>query len=218
MAATGCGLANGVLVAYANLPPFIATLGMLSIARGASYFLSGGRIISGLPDGFVQFGQGFLGGWVPWPVVVMLLATAVGAVMMRYMACGRALTALGGNEEAAKLSGLPVPALKLIVYALAGGFAGLAGLMYVSRFGYGSSTAGWGYELQVISAVVIGGTSLSGGEGTVLGSVLGAAVMGLLVNGLTLLSVPEEYNQFVVGLVIILAVLADRYRNRGGGG
>jgi len=213
-AALACGLASGALVAYARLPPFIATLGMLSIGRGGSYFLSGGRIVSGFPDSFVGFGQGFMAGMVPYPVVVMLLATAAGAVLMRLTSYGRALTALGGNEEAVKLSGLDVPALKLSVYALAGGFAGLAGLMYVSRFGYGSSTAGWGYELQVISAVVIGGTSLSGGEGTVLGSFLGAAVMGLLANGLTLMSVPEEYNQFVVGLVIILAVLVDRYRNR----
>jgi len=214
LAAVICGLVNGGLVAYARLPPFIVTLGMLSIARGAAYFLTGGRIISGLPEAFTGFGQGFLAGGMPYPVVVMILAMAAGVVLMGLTTYGRTLHALGGSEEAVKLSGISVRRLKLSVYGLAGGFAGLAGIMYVSRFGYGASTAGLGYELQVISAVVIGGTSLSGGDGSVLGSVLGAAVMGLLSNGLTLLSIPEEYNQFAVGLVIILAVLVDRYRHR----
>jgi ribose transport system permease protein len=214
IAALACGLASGILVAFAALPPFIATLGMLSIGRGAAYFLTGGRVISGFPESFTRFGQGFLAGVVPYPVVVMLLACVAGAALMKLTSYGRAVHALGGSEEAVKLSGISVPKLKLSVYVLAGAFAGLAGLMYVSRFGYGSSTAGYGYELQVISAVVIGGTSLSGGDGSVLGSVLGAAVMGLLANGLTLLSVPEEYNQLVVGGVIILAVLVDSYRRR----
>lgn len=214
--AAGCGVLNGALAAYAGLPPFIATLGMLSMARGAAFFLSGGRVISGLPEAFTGFGQGFLLDLIPWPVVVMAVATLAGAVLMGVMAWGRRVYALGGGEEATRLSGIHVRRLKLAMYGLAGLFAGLAGVMYVARFGYGSSTAGIGYELQVISAVVIGGTSLSGGEGSIPGSVLGAAVMGLLNNGLTLLNVPEEYNQFVVGLVIILAVLADRFRNRRG--
>jgi len=213
--AAACGVVNGALVAYTGLPPFIATLGMLSMARGAAFFLSGGRVISGLPETFTAFGQGFFANLVPWPVVVMAAATLAGAVLMGAMAWGRTVYAMGGGEEATRLSGIPVRRLKLMMYGLAGLFAGLAGVMYVARFGYGSSTAGIGYELQVISAVVIGGTSLSGGEGTITGSLLGAAVMGLLNNGLTLLNVPEEYNQFVVGLVIILAVLADRVRNRG---
>jgi len=213
-AATGCGLVNGALIAWAGLPPFIVTLGMLSIARGAGYWLSGGRIVSGLPDGFVAFGQGFAASLAPIPVVVMVAATVAGAVLMRSTAFGRGVHALGGNEAAAVLAGLPVRRIKLAVYGLAGLFAGLAGLMYVARFGYGSSTAGVGYELQVISAVVIGGTSLSGGDGTVVGSVLGAAIIGFLTNGLTLLSVPEEYNQLVVGVVIIAAVLVDRLRRK----
>ena len=133
---------------------------------------------------------------------------------MRFTVFGRAVHALGGSEAAVVLSGVSAVRLKLWVYALAGLFAGIAGVTYVARFGYGASTAGVGYELQVISAVVIGGTSLAGGDGTVLGSMLGAAVMGLLTNGLTLMNIPEEYNQFVVGLVIILAVLADRWRHR----
>jgi len=216
LAATACGLANGALIAWAGLPPFIVTLGMLSIARGAGYWLSGGRIISGLPDPFVGFGQGFLASVVPLPVVVMLAAMLAGAVLMRRTVLGRAVHALGGNEAAAVLAGLPVRPLKLAVYGLGGLFAGLAGLMYVARFGYGSSTAGNGWELQVISAVVIGGTSLSGGDGTVVGSVLGAAVIGILTNGLTLLSVPEEYNQLVVGVVIVMAVLGDRLKGAGG--
>ncbi|MEK7475300.1 MAG: ABC transporter permease [Candidatus Coatesbacteria bacterium] len=207
-----CGLVSGALVAWGRLPPFIVTLGMLSIARGAGYWLSGGRMVSGLPDSFVAFGQGFLASVVPLPVVVMLLAMLAGAVALRRTVFGRAVHALGGNEAAAVLSGLPVARLKLAVYGLGGLFSGLAGLIYVARFGYGSSTAGVGWELQVISAVVIGGTSLAGGDGTVVGSVLGAAVIGVLTNGLTLLSVPEEYNQLVVGCVIVMAVLGDRLR------
>lgn len=214
LVATLAGLVNGVLIGWTGLPPFIVTLGMLSIARGGSYWLSEGRIISGLPEGFVTAGQGFVGGWLPLPVAVMLSAGLVAAVVMTKTAFGRSVHAVGGNEAAAVLSGLPVRGIKLVVYALGGLFAGIAGLLYVARFGYGSSTAGSGYELQIISAVVIGGTSLVGGDGTVFGTILGAAVMGLLTNGLTLLSVPEEYNQFVVGLVIILAVLADRFRRR----
>lgn len=214
LVAIGAGLINGGLIAWTGLPPFIVTLGMLSIARGASYWLSEGRIISGLPEGFVAAGQGFVGGWLPVPVAVMLAAGLIAAIVMARTAFGRSVHAVGGNEAAGTLSGLPVRGIKLLVYALGGLFAGIAGLLYVARFGYGSSTAGSGYELQIISAVVIGGTSLVGGDGTVFGTLLGAAVMGLLTNGLTLLSVPEEYNQFVVGLVIILAVLADRFRRR----
>ncbi len=213
-AAIGCGLVNGGLIGMLRLPPFIATLGMLSIARGAAYFMTQGRIVAGLPESFTSFGQGHLAGGLPYPVLIMVAAMGFGIVLMRLTRYGRHVRALGGNEEAAKLSGLNVAALKLSVYALAGLFAGIAGVAYVSRFGYGASTAGFGYELQVISAVVIGGTSLSGGVGSVLGSVLGAAVMGLLSNGLTLLSVEEEYNQLVVGMVIILAVLAERWRQR----
>ena len=213
-AAAGCGAVNGLLIAGANLPPFIVTLGMLSIARGGAYFLTGGQVISGLPEHFLAFGQGHLGGVLPYPVLAMLMTAAAGAVIMRRTTFGRALHALGGNEEAARLSGVAVGPLKVAVYALGGAAAGLAGLLYAARFGYGSSTAGLGWELQIISAVVIGGTSLAGGDGSVIGSVLGAAVMGLITNGLTMLSVPEEYNQFVVGAVIVLAVLADRLRSR----
>lgn len=213
-AALCCGLINGGLIGILRLPPFIATLGMLSVARGAAYFMTQGRTIAGLPESFTSFGQGYFAGGLPYPVLVMLAATALGIALMRLTRYGRHVRALGGNEEAAKLSGIDVPALKVSVYALAGLSAGVAGIVYVSRFGYGASTAGFGYELQVISAVVIGGTSLSGGSGSVLGSVLGAAVMGLLSNGLTLLSVEEEYNQLVVGMVIILAVLAERWRRK----
>lgn len=213
-AAVCCGLINGGLIGLLRLPPFIATLGMLSIARGAAYFMTKGRTVAGLPESFIAFGQGHLAGGLPYPVIAMLAATVLGIALMRLTRYGRHVHALGGNEEAAKLSGLNVAWLKVSVYGLAGFFAGAAGIVYVSRFGYGASTAGFGYELQVISAVVIGGTSLSGGFGSVLGSVLGAAVMGLLSNGLTLLSVEEEYNQLVVGLVIILAVLAERCRHR----
>lgn len=214
LAAAACGAANGLLIARAGLPPFIVTLGMLSIARGAGYWLTGGQIVGGLPDGFVAFGQGHLGGVLPYPVLVMLVTAVAGAVVMRLTPFGRSVHAVGGNEEAARLSGLPVGALKIAVYGLGAATAGLAGLLYAARFGYGSSTAGLGWELQIISAVVIGGTSLAGGDGSVIGSVLGAAVMGLITNGLTLLSVPEEYNQFVVGAVIVLAVLIDRIRLR----
>ncbi len=212
-AAILCGSISGGLIGFLRLPPFIATLGMLSIARGAAYFITQGRTISGLPESFTSLGQGFLG-VVPYPVLVMLAGTLAGIGIMRSTAFGRHIAAVGGNEEAAKLAGIETGRVKVGVYALAGFFTGLAGITYVARFGYGASTAGVGYELQVISAVVIGGTSLAGGSGSVLGSVLGAAVMGLLANGLTLLSVQEEYNQLVVGMVIITAVLAERWRIR----
>jgi ribose transport system permease protein len=212
LAGLGGGLVNGALVGYARLPPFIATLGTLSMARGLAYLLTGGRVISGLPASFEAFGRGYWLGVVPWPVVVLVLCAAAGWVLMERMAFGRAVHALGGNPEAAVLSGLPVKRITLAVYALAGLFAGIAGVTYAARFGYGSSTAGLGYELSVISAVVIGGTSLAGGDGTVLGSVLGAVLMGLLANGLTLLNVSEEYTQLAIGGVIVAAVWLDRVR------
>lgn len=205
----GCG--NGILVTQAKLPPFIATLGMLSVARGLAYAITGGETVRNLPESFLFIGQGELIG-VPIPIWVMLIFSAVLACFLSTTMWGRYAFAIGGNEEAARLSGIAVGRMKLLYYSLSGISAATAGVLYVSRFGVGQSTAGLGYELDVIAAAVIGGVSLSGGRGTITGVILGSILMGVLRNGLVLLNVSAYWQQVAIGVVIILAVVFDRRR------
>lgn len=203
----GCG--NGILVTQAKLPPFIATLGMLSVARGLAYAITGGETIRNLPESFLFIGQGELIG-VPIPVWVMLVFSAVVSYFLSTTMWGRYAFAIGGNEEAARLSGIAVSRMKVLFYLISGLSASIAGVLYVSRFGVGQSTAGLGYELDVIAAAVIGGVSLSGGRGTITGVILGSILMGVLRNGLVLLNVSAYWQQVAIGAVIILAVILDR--------
>ena len=211
-----CGLANGALIAYLSVPPFIATLGMMSIARGISYWITGGMILSGILRNSPLaefFGNGRVLG-IPFPVYVMVLAAMGGSILLTRTSMGRRIIGLGGNEEVSRLSGLNVPWLKIFVYTLCGIMAAVAGIFYACRFGYASPTVGRAYELEVIAAVVIGGTSLSGGRGTVLGSLIGAAIMGCLRVGLVTYGVDEQYVELAIGAVIIIAVLLDIAQNR----
>ncbi|MEK6571227.1 MAG: ABC transporter permease [Bacteroidota bacterium] len=203
------GGGSGLLVTKAKLPPFIATLGMLSVARGVAYAITGGETIRNLPKNFLFIGQGELVG-VPIPVWVMLIFAVVIAYFLSATMWGRYAYAIGGNEEAARLSGVAVNWMKLLFYLMAGLSAAVAGVLYVARFGVGQSTAGLGYELDVIAAAVIGGVSLSGGRGTITGVILGSILMGVLRNGLVLLNVSAYWQQVAIGAVIILAVILDR--------
>ncbi|MDZ7372356.1 MAG: ABC transporter permease [candidate division KSB1 bacterium] len=206
------GLTNGLLVTAVKLPPFIVTLGTLSIARGLAYVVTRGWPISGFSDGFMWLGQGSL--WlVPVPVVVMFGFAGLVSFLLRHTVWGRQLYAIGGNEEAARLSGVHVSRVKVIAYALSGFSAALTGLLLMARLGVSQSVAGQGYELDAIAASVIGGTSLMGGQGTVSGVIIGAAVMGVLRNGLVLLGVSAFWQQVALGAVIILAVAMDRLRS-----
>jgi ribose transport system permease protein len=212
LAASLLGAANGLLVVKVKLPPFIATLGTMSIGRGLAYAFSRGHPISGLPQVFHKsIGHGFLVG-LPVPVVVMLAATVAGWYLLSSTRWGRYFYAVGGNEEAARFAGVPVGTTKLLAYIIAGLTAGISAALMTAWLGTAQSTAMTAGELDVIAATVIGGASLMGGHGTALGALLGAAIMGVLRNGLVLLDCPAYYRDVSVGLVIIFAVALDRFR------
>jgi len=203
------GLVNGLFVASAGIAPFIATLGGLTIFRGVTLVYTDGRPITGLPEAFDRLGNGVALG-VPVPVWVMLGFLALTHFLLRFTSLGRAIYAVGGNEEAARLSGLPIRKVKLFTYAYSGLSAALAALVLTGRLDSAQPTAGSGFELDAIAAVVVGGTSLFGGRGGVLGTFLGAAIIGVLNNGMNLLDVSAFYQQIVKGGVILGALLIDR--------
>lgn len=208
------GWANGFAITRFQLPPFVATLGMFSIARGLTMLWTGGFPLTGLGDSFGHLGTGaFLG--MPMPVWIMLVLTAVFVVVTKRTRFGRHLYAVGGNERAARLTGLNVSRIKIAVYTLAGALAGVAGLIVTARLDSAQPNAGLGYELDSIAAVVIGGTSLSGGRGSVTGTVLGCLIIGVLNNGLFLLNVSPFWQQVIKGVVILLAVALDRMNAKG---
>jgi len=214
--ATGiaAGLVNGFLIAYGKLPPFIATLAMLSVARGLSLVISQGSPIA-FPDSVSHLGD-TLGGWLPVPVLVMIAMGLIAAFILGRTYIGRSMYAIGGNEEAARLSGLRVSKQKLAIYALSGVFAAAAGIVLASRLSSAQPQAADGYELDAIAAVVIGGASLAGGTGKASGTLIGALILAVLRNGLNLLSVSAFWQQVVIGVVIALAVLLDTVRRKAG--
>ncbi|SCD82611.1 monosaccharide ABC transporter substrate-binding protein, CUT2 family [Streptomyces sp. BpilaLS-43] len=216
--ATGiaCGFVNGALVAYGKLPSFIATLAMLSVARGLSLVISQGSPIA-FPDSVSVLGD-TLGGWLPVPVLVMIAMGLLTALILARTYIGRSMYAIGGNEEAARLSGLRVNKQKLAIYALSGLFAAVAGIVLASRLVSAQPQAAQGYELDAIAAVVIGGASLAGGVGKASGTLIGALILAVLRNGLNLLSVSAFWQQVVIGVVIALAVLLDTLRRKAGPG
>lgn len=208
------GWFNGFAITRFQLPPFVATLGMLSIARGLTMLWTGGFPVTSLGSTFGFLGTGvFLG--MPMPVWIMFALVAVFVVVTRRTRFGRHIYAVGGNERAARLTGLNVPRIKLAVYTLAGALAGVAGLIVTARLDSAQPNAGLGYELDSIAAVVIGGTSLSGGRGSIWGTVLGCLIIGVLNNGLFLLNVSPFWQQVIKGGVILLAVAIDKLNARG---
>ncbi|WP_155058817.1 ABC transporter permease/substrate-binding protein [Streptomyces blattellae] len=214
--ATGlaCGLVNGFLISYGKLPPFIATLAMLSVARGLSLVISEGSPIA-FPDSVSHLGD-TLGGWLPVPVLVMVAMGLITALVLGRTYIGRSMYAIGGNEEAARLSGLRVKKQKLAIYAFSGLFAAVAGIVLAARLSSAQPQAAQGYELDAIASVVIGGASLAGGTGKASGTLIGALILGVLRNGLNLLSVSAFWQQVVIGVVIALAVLLDTVRRKAG--
>lgn len=203
-----CGTVNGLGVTLFRLPPFVATLGMMSIARGLAEVITGGFQISGLPDAFQWWGQGHLAG-IPVPVVVAVFVLVSTWVFLHATRLGRYIYAVGGNEIAAHLSGVPVGKVKLFAYAYCGLLAALAGLLATARMGSVRPSDALGYELDAIAASVIGGISLMGGQGSVLGTGVGAAFIGVLRNGMVLLDVSAFWQKVVIGIVIIVAVAFD---------
>ncbi len=208
-----CGLVNGILVAIGRLPPFISTLGMMSVARGAALLFTGGRPVSGFGEGFRSIATGdFL--FIPMPILIMGAVYLTGQILLTRTKFGRYVYAMGGNEEATTLSGVNVPFHKTVVYGFSGLMSGLAAVVLTARLNSAQPIAGMMYELDAIAATVIGGTSLMGGEGSLLGTLVGALIMGVLRNGLNLLGVSSFLQQIVIGSVIIIAVLVDAQLKR----
>lgn len=210
------GFLNGFIIARIGINPFVTTLAMMSMVRGLLLVITRGRNISGLPESFRVLGQGSLFG-IQNPIWIALLMVLIGDIFLRKSRFFRQNYYLGGNERAAVFSGIKVERLKIFNYAITGLLAAFAGILMTARLGAASVTAGTGLELKVISAVIIGGASLKGGEGTILGSFLGSLLMGILVGALTILGVDVYWNTLVIGATLLLAVLIDtfgRYRRR----
>jgi ribose transport system permease protein len=205
------GLANGAAVARFRLQPFIATMAFMTIFRGATFVFTKGRPITGLGDKglFASIGRGDIAG-IPWSGLLLLACLGAAVFVLSRTVYGKSVYAVGGNAEAARLSGLAVRTTQASVYAISGFFAALAGVVLTSRLDSAQPLAGQSYELDAIAAVVLGGTSLSGGRGLMIGTLVGALIIGVLNNGLNLLEVSSFYQQIVKGAVILLAVLADR--------
>lgn len=213
LAALGVGMVNGSLVAKLKINPFITTLGTMITIRGLLLILAQGRAVLNLPKSFTVLGQGRMFG-IQYPIFALLVLVIGGDLLLRNSRFFRQSYYIGGNENAARLSGINVDLVKIFNYCLVALLAGVAGLMITARFGSSSLTVGTGIELRVITACIIGGASLSGGEGSVLGAFLGALFMGMLANALNLLGVDVYYQSFITGFILILAVVFDVLNER----
>ena len=207
------GLLNGLLVSFGRLPPFIATLGMMSVARGSALVLTEGRPISGFSEGFRWVATGSIGP-IPAPVIVTLIVYLIAHLVITRTTFGRYVYAIGGNEEATRLSGVAVRFHKTAIYSVSGLMSAVAAVVLTARLNSAQPIAGMMYELDAIAAAVIGGTSLMGGEGSLFGTLVGALIMGVLRNGLNLLGVSSFLQQIVIGGVIVGAVLVDTLLKR----
>jgi len=218
LAGLACGAINGLVITKLRIQPIVTTLAMLSAARGLAFVLSEARSLSGFPDSFIALGQLAIGpipglGYIPLAVVIALSLIILGIVVLRGTAFGRSIYAVGSSEEAARLSGINVFWVKMFTYSFTGLLAGLGGIMMAARLASSIPDAGTGFEFEAITAVVMGGSSLKGGEGNIVGTIIGVAVMGILRNGLNLIGVPNTWQVLFLGVMLILAVLADNLRS-----
>jgi ribose transport system permease protein len=207
------GTGNGLLVTRAGLPPFIATLGMMGVARGLTFIVSGAVAIYGLPGSFRKLGEGQIGP-VPLPLLYLIVIAALGYVVLSRTRLGRYTYAVGSNKDAARLSGIPINKVLVSVYVISGALAGFGGMIAASRVHSGQPNYGVGLELDVIAACVIGGASLFGGRGTIGGTLIGAFLMGIIRDGAVLLNITQYYQQVVIGVIIWVAVYWDQLRRR----
>lgn len=213
MGGLAVGAASGLLIGYGRMPSFIVTLGMMGVARGFALIVTGGVNVFGLPDRFTAFATTTWAA-VPLPAVLAGVVALLAHGTLTRTALGRSIYAIGGNAEAARLSGIPVRRVVASLFAISGLLSALSGLALTSRLSIGQPTAGMGYELDAIAAAVIGGASLMGGQGTIPGTLIGAAIMGVLRNGCDLLRVPAFWQQVAIGVIIIAAVFLDQFRRR----
>jgi ribose/xylose/arabinose/galactoside ABC-type transport system permease subunit len=204
------GFMNGMVISLLRVPPFITTLGTMGVVRGLALVFSGGRPLMGMPDNFLSVFSGFVEG-IPKPVIVATLIALLGAFLLNKTTLGRYAKALGGNERCVRISGIHAKKYKIILYTFEGALAAISGLALTSMMATAEPIAGNWYELEAIAVVVMGGTSLQGGKGTILGTVLGALLLGITRNGLNLIHVPANYHQLLVGVIILLAVVAGSF-------
>lgn len=202
---TALGAFNGIVITKLKIPAFIATLAMMAIARGGTLVYTDGRPITGLPSSFAFLGRGYVGN-VPFPIILMLIIFILAYILLKLTRFGRYVYATGGNINAARASGIKVGNVIISTFAISGFLSGLTGMVLASRLNSAQPTAGVGYELDAIAAVVLGGTNLFGGEGELWGTLVGAFIMGILNNGLNMLNVSSFYQQVVKGIVILIAV------------
>jgi ribose transport system permease protein len=204
------GLANGFIVTKLRLPPMIGTLGAMTSARGAAYLITSGKPIFGFPKGFEKIGQGYL--WIiPIPVIVMICVLVFTYILLNKLRMGRYIYGVGGNEEASRLSGVDVKRIKYFVYSYCGVCCAIAGIVLLSRTNSGTPKAGTSYEMDIITAVVLGGVSINGGEGKITGVIAGILIMGVLANGMIITGLSDYVQRVVQGLVLIAAVAFDAY-------
>ncbi|SPT67557.1 Ribose transport system permease protein rbsC [Anaerobiospirillum thomasii] len=208
---TVCGYVNGAILSKYRIQPFIVTMGMLSAARGLTLLTTGGNPVSQLNSDFRWIGNGYMAG-IPVPVVIYLLIFILSWILLYKTTFGRYVFAVGGNEKSARTSGINIVRIKVLVYTLSGALAGIAGLILTARTGSAQTNAGNAYELDAIAAVVIGGTSMTGGIGTLAGTFFGVLIIGVMNNSLDLLGVPSYYQQVIKGALIVIAVLLDPSR------
>lgn len=206
------GTLTGLLIVKLHVAPMVITLGMMTVARGFAYIFSGGIPIYDIPESVVFLGQGKIGP-VPVPVIIMIIIVLIANYVLNNSYYGRYVYAIGGNEEAARLAGVAVDKIKVSLYSMSAFLAGIAGVILMARISSGSPQSGTGMEMDVVTAVVIGGVSISGGKGKIMGAFLGALIIGVLSNGLTIMNIGEYYQQVVKGVVLILAVAFDTYTN-----
>ncbi|MEK5416984.1 ABC transporter permease [Paenibacillus sp. FSL L8-0708] len=210
-----CGFVSGLMVAKMNIPPFIATLAIMMVTKGLSLVITGAKPIYFNDDPiFAKIAMGKMIPGIPNTIVIFLLLGMIASIILSKTIIGRYNFALGSNEEATRLSGVNTVKWKIIIYSITGIFSGIAGILMASRLNSAQPSLGTGYELEAIAAVVIGGTSLSGGVGSILGTIIGALIMSVLTNGLQIMSVAQEWRTVIVGVVIIIAVYADILRRR----
>lgn len=209
-----CGFINGAIIAKYNLQPFIVTMGMLSVARGLALLSTDGNPVSQLNSDFRWIGNGYIFDTIPVPVVIFFLIFIFAWILLNKIPFGRYIYAIGGNEKSTRTSGINVFKIKVIVYTLCGILAAIAGLVLTARTGSAQTNAGTAYELDAIAAVVIGGTSMVGGVGTLMGTFFGILIIGVLNNGLDLLGVQSYYQQLIKGILIVVAVMLDPSRKQ----
>lgn len=211
LVAAVCGAVNGTIHTYAKIPSFIVTLGMLNVARGIVLVITNSYPITGLPDAFAVIGKGYVGP-IPVPVIIMLVCYIIGYFVLKYTKFGRNAYAIGGNADAARLSGVPVKRNKVLFFTISGLTAGITGIILASRMFSGQPSAANGMELDAIAACVIGGTSTTGGKGRLWGTLLGALIMGIITNGMNLMNISTNWQMIVNGAIIVVAVGLDKIK------